>query len=107
MGRQDAEAPYLAKYILKKYLNAQKIAVIRVDSDWGLACYDNFMKQAEKEGLDVTVEKYAAGEKDFSSLITRMRSINPDCLVVMDQGDSVAAIFNQAMQQAGTFSTLH
>ena len=35
MGRQDVEAPYLAKYILKKYLGAQKIAVIRVDSDWG------------------------------------------------------------------------
>lgn len=96
MGRQDAEAPFLAKYILKKYLNAQKIAVIRVDSDWGLSCYDNFMVQAEKEGLDVTVEKYASGEKDFSSLITKMKSINPDCLVVMDQGDSVAAIFNQA-----------
>lgn len=96
MGRQDVEAPYLAKYLLKKYLGAQKIAVIRVDSDWGLSCYDNFMKQAEKEGLDVTVEKYATGEKDFSSLITKMRSINPDCLVVMDQGDSVASIFNQA-----------
>ena len=96
MGRQDVEAPYLAKYILKKYLGAQKIAVIRVDSDWGLSCYDNFMVQVEKEGLDVTVEKYATGEKDFSSLITKMRSIDPDCLVVMDQGDSVAAIFNQA-----------
>ncbi len=44
----------------------------------------------------MTVEKYATGEKDFSSLITKMRSIDPDCLVVMDQGDSVAAIFNQA-----------
>lgn len=96
MGRQDAEAPFLAKYVLNKYLSAKKIAIIRVDSDWGLSCYDNFMKQAEKEGLDVTVEKYATGEKDFSSLITKMRSIDPDCLVVMDQGDSVAAIFNQA-----------
>lgn len=96
MGRQDAEAPFLAKYVLNKYLGAKKIAVIRVDSDWGLSCYDNFIKQAEKEGLDVTVEKYATGEKDFSSLITKMRSIDPDVLVVMDQGDSVAAIFNQA-----------
>ena len=43
-----------------------------------------------------TAEKYATGEKDFSSLITKMRSIDPDCLVVMDQGDAVAAIFNQA-----------
>lgn len=96
MGRQDAEAPYLAKYILGKYLGVKNIAVIRVDSDWGLSCYENFMVQAEKEGMNVTAEKYAAGEKDFSSLITKMRSIDPDVLVVMDQGDAVAAIFNQA-----------
>lgn len=96
MGRQDGEAPYLAKYILGKYLGVKKVAVIRVDSDWGLSCYDNFIKEAEGLGMDVTVEKYATGEKDFSSLITKMRSIDPDVLVVMDQGDSVAAIFNQA-----------
>ncbi len=96
MGRQDVEAPFLAKYILKNYLQAQKIAVIRVDSDWGQSCYDNFSAQAEKEGLDVVVEKYASGEKDFSSLITKMQSENPDVLVVMDQGDAVAQIFNQA-----------
>lgn len=96
MGRQDVEAPFLAKYILKNYLNAQKIAVIRVDSDWGLSCFDNFKAQADKEGLDVVVEKYATGEKDFSSLITKMQAENPDVLVVMDQGDAVAQIFNQA-----------
>ncbi len=96
MGRQDGEAPYLARYILDKYLGAKKIAVIRVDSDWGLSCYENFLPTAEELGMEVTVEKYASGEKDFSSLITKMRSVNPDVLVVMDQGDSVAAIFNQA-----------
>ncbi|WP_343208510.1 ABC transporter substrate-binding protein [Anaerolentibacter hominis] len=96
MGRQDVEAPFLAKYILNKYLEAKKIAVIRVDSDWGLSCYSNFEKQAKVEGLDVTVETYATGEKDFSSLITKMKATNPDVLVVMDQGDAVAQIFNQA-----------
>ena len=96
MGRQDVEAPFLAKYVLKEYLKAQKIAVIRVDSDWGKSCYDNFIAQAEKEQLDVTVETYATGEKDFSSLITKMQAENPDVLVVMDQGDPVADIFNQA-----------
>lgn len=96
MGRQDAEAPYLAKYILKKYLGVTNVAVIRVDSDWGLSCYENFKVQADKEGLAVTEEKYAVGEKDFSSLITKVKATNPDILVVMDQGDAVAQIFNQA-----------
>ena len=96
MGRQDGEAPYLAKYVLDKYLGAKKIGVLRVDSDWGLSCYQNFQPVADNLGLEVTVEKYATGEKDFSSLITKMRSADPDVLVVMDQGDSVSAIFNQA-----------
>lgn len=96
MGRQDVEAPFLAKYVLKEYLGAQKIAVIRVDSDWGLSCFENFKVQADKEGLEVIVETYAATEKDFSSLITKMQAENPDVLVVMDQGDPVADIFNQA-----------
>ncbi len=96
MGRQDAEAPFLAKYVLHKYLGAKKVAVVRVDSDWGLSSYENFEKQALKEGLEVVVEKYATGEKDFSSIITKMKAEDPDVLVVLDQGDSVAAIFNQA-----------
>lgn len=96
MGRQDVEAPFLAKYILAEYLGAKKIAVVRVDSDWGQSCYDNFIAQADKEGLEVVVEKYATGEKDFSSIITKLQSEKPDVLVVMDQGDPVAQIFNQA-----------
>ncbi len=102
MGRQDVEAPFLAKYILGKYLpeemgvDVQKVGVIRVDSDWGLSCYNNFMKQAENEAYEVVVETYATGEKDFSTLITKMQSEDPDVLVVMDQGDAVFQIFNQA-----------
>ena len=102
MGRQDVEAPFLAKYILGKYVpdemgvDVQKVGVIRVDSDWGLSCYNNFMKQAEQESYEVVVETYATGEKDFSSLITKMQAEKPDVLVVMDQGDAVFQIFNQA-----------
>ena len=51
MGRQDIEAPYLAKYILGKYLGVDTVGVIRVDSDWGLSCYSNFEAQAIEEGI--------------------------------------------------------
>ena len=97
MGRQDIEAPYLAKYIIGKYLGCSTCAVIRVDSDWGLACYTNFAAQAEKEGIEIVAhETYMPGETDFSSIVTKVRATNPDCLIVLDQGDSVAAVFNQA-----------
>ena len=96
MGRQDGEAPFLAKYVLKKYLGANKIGVVRVDSDWGLSCFENFKKQADIEGLEVMEEKYSASENDFSSIITKVKAFDPDVLVVMDQGEPVAKIFNAA-----------
>ena len=96
MGRQDKEAPFLAKYVLKKYLGATKVAVIRVDSDWGLAAFTNFKNQADIEGLEVMEEKYKSDETDFSSIITKVKAFDPQVLVVMDQGLPVSAIFNAA-----------
>ncbi len=96
MGRQDVEAPFLAKYVLKKYLGVTNVAVIRVDSDWGMAAFNNFKKQADLEGLVVTEEKYKSDETDFSSIITKVKAANPEVLVVMDQGLPVSAIFNAA-----------
>lgn len=97
MGRQDIEAPFLAKYIVGKYLECKTCAVIRVDSDWGLSSYSNFEKQAIAEGIEIVAhETYQTGETDFSSIVTKVRATNPDCLVVLDQGNSVSAIFNQA-----------
>ena len=96
MGRQDREAPFLSTYVLKKYLGATKVAVIRVDSDWGLAAYTNFKAQADIEGLEVMEEKYKSDETDFSSIITKVKAFDPEVLVVMDQGLPVSAIFNAA-----------
>ncbi len=96
MGRQDVEAPFLATYVLKKYLAVTNVAVIRVDSDWGMAAFTNFKKQADVEGLTVTEEKYKSDETDFSSIITKVKASNPEVLVVMDQGLPVSAIFNAA-----------
>ncbi|MDO4548235.1 MAG: ABC transporter substrate-binding protein [Clostridia bacterium] len=97
MGRQDIEAPYLAKYIVGRYLGCDTCAVIRVDSDWGLSSYSNFEAQAVKEGIEIVAhETYQTGETDFSSIVTKVRAANPDCLIVLDQGNSVSAIFNQA-----------
>ncbi|MCI8550223.1 MAG: ABC transporter substrate-binding protein [Lachnospiraceae bacterium] len=96
MGRQDAEAFFLAKYVLKEYLGAQKIAVAYVDSDWGRFCFGNFKTQADKEGLEVSAETYGADEKDFNPLITKLQAEKADAFVVMDPGDLVADIFNQA-----------
>jgi branched-chain amino acid transport system substrate-binding protein len=100
MGRQDSEAPFFSTYLLKKYSNAKNIGVIWINSDWGKSAHDNFKKQAEKDGLNIVADvNYVADEKDFSSAIAKLRSGNPDHILIMDQG-AVPTIINQ-MAQAG------
>jgi branched-chain amino acid transport system substrate-binding protein len=96
MGRQDGEAPFYAKYILSKYLGLKSVGVIYINSDWGQSCFVNFKAEADRIGLNIAVAvNYVQDEKDFSSLITRLRSTpNIEAVCIMDQG-GVPLIINQ------------
>lgn len=95
MGRQDGEAPFYAKYILNKYMGVQKLGVIYINSDWGKSCFDNFKKQVDADGLEIVeAVNYVQDEKDFSSLITKLKAADPDVICIMDQG-AVPQIINQ------------
>lgn len=102
MGRQDGEAPFFSTYLLKKYADAKNIGVIWVNSDWGKSAHDNFKLQAAKDGLNIVADvNYVPDEKDFSSAIAKLRSANPDHIVIMDQG-AVPTIINQIAQASWT-----
>ncbi|WRS26316.1 ABC transporter substrate-binding protein [Oscillospiraceae bacterium MB08-C2-2] len=95
MGRQDGEAPFYAKYILQKYMGMKKVGVIYINSDWGQSCYDNFKKEADAIGLEIVeTVSYVQDEKDFSSLITKLKAANPEVIAIMDQG-AVPQVINQ------------
>lgn len=95
MGRQDGEAPFYAKYILNKYMGVKKLGVIYINSDWGKSCFDNFKKQCDVDGLEIVeAVNYVQDEKDFSSLITKLKAANPEVICIMDQG-AVPQIINQ------------
>ncbi len=95
MGRQDGEAPFYAKYILGKYMGVKKLGVIYINSDWGKSCFDNFKSQCDEEGLEIVeAVNYVQDEKDFSSLITKLKAASPDVICIMDQG-AVPQVINQ------------
>lgn len=95
MGRQDGEAPFFARYILKKYMGVNSVGIIYINSDWGKSCIDNFRREANAVGLKIVEEvSYVQDEKDFSSLITRVRAARPDVVLIMDQG-AVPQVINQ------------
>lgn len=98
MGRQDIEAPFFSTYVVKTFLKKTKVALIGINSDWGKAAHDNFVKQAKVDGLEIVADvNYVADEKDYTSLISKMRSANPEVVVIMDQG-AVVNIANQIAQ---------
>ena len=96
MGRQDGEAPFYAKYILSKFMGLKSVGIIYINSDWGKSCFDNFKKTADEIGLNIAVAvNYVQDERDFTSLITRLRSTpNVEAVGIMDQG-AVALVINQ------------
>ncbi len=99
MGRQDGEAPFFSTYLLQKYAGAEDVGVIYINNDWGKSAYDNFMLQTEKDGLNVVSEEnYVEGEKDFTSLLTKVRDSNPDTLALIMHANDVALIANQVNQ---------
>lgn len=95
MGRQDGEAPFFAKYICKKYMKLDNVALIYINSDWGVSAVKHFKNAAAECDLDVVGEvNYVQDEKDFTSLITKVKSYNPQAVVILDQG-AVAQVINQ------------
>ena len=102
MGRQDGEAPFYAKYILNKYMGAKRLGVIYINSDWGKSCFDNFKVQCDADGLEIVeAVNYVQDEKDFSSLITKLKAADPDVICIMDQG-AVPQVINQIRSSGWT-----
>lgn len=95
IGKQDADSRYYARYVLQEYAGVDNIGIIYIESDWGNAAMSNFVDEAEKIGLNIVeTASFVQDEKDFSSIITKMKAANPDHVAIMDQG-ATAQIINQ------------
>ena len=95
MGRQSDEGPFFSTYILGKYMQAKKVGIIYINSDWGLSSFQAVTDQMKIDGLELVAEaNYVAGETDFTSVITKVKAANPDTVLILDQG-AVAQVVNQ------------
>lgn len=65
---------------IPKEQRPKKIAVFELQADWGLECGDHVKQLAKERGYEIMVEKYAAGTKDFSSMIMAAKAANADAL---------------------------
>lgn len=96
-GLTSVEGQFTAKYIVGEHLGAKTCVILRANNDWSEATVAPFAEQCEREGIVMLAdEKYQVDETDFSSLITKVKALDPDVMVILDQGTAVSAICNAA-----------
>ncbi len=101
-----AFAESLAEFIAKKFPDKKKYAFIYVNDDFGKGGFEKFKAKAQSLGMTlVAEERYARGDLDFSSQLSRIRSANPDFLVEWSRYTEQALISKQKKQMG--LSILH
>ena len=98
-GKTTDEGRFIADYLLKKYMEAKDVAIIYVNSDWGVDAYEILSGYLKDNGLnEVAAEAFFEGEKDFNAILTKVRQTNPDSLMLMMGYDSGAVAVKQLRQ---------
>jgi branched-chain amino acid transport system substrate-binding protein len=91
----------LADFIHERYPAKTKIAFVYVNDDYGKGGLDAFKVRADKDGMTVVAdEKYARGDLDFSSQLSRVKSTGAEILVDWSRYTESALITKQ-MKQMG------
>lgn len=79
---QSQEQPLLADFAYNG-LGLRKIAVIHLNTDWGTTAKNLFVEAFTKLGGEVvTTEGYLPDEKDFRATLTRIKTSNPDGIMM-------------------------
>lgn len=98
-GKTTDEGKFIADYLLKKYMEAKDVAVIYVNSDWGVEAYEILSGYCQDNGVNiVSSETFFEGEKDFTAILTKVRQTNPDSVMLMMGYDSGAVAIKQIRQ---------
>lgn len=86
-----------SKYISEE-MDCSKIGMIYVNSDYGVVIYDLFKEEIKKYGGELVIaENYIVGQtKDFSPLISKIKTADIDCLYIVGHYAEGAQIINQA-----------
>ncbi len=84
-------------YVATKLLGAKKIAVFTMDNDFGRALSAGFVEEAKKNGAEIVANlSFALGEKDFSPMLTKVKSLKPDVLYSTGYYSEGALVAKQA-----------
>jgi branched-chain amino acid transport system substrate-binding protein len=86
LGTQVAQGLFMAKWAYDE--GHRKIALIFVNSDWGVSVRNAFTDAFEQLGGKIVAEEtYFDGESDFTAILTKLRGAQPDALYPNPRGN--------------------
>ena len=98
-GRDDQQGAVAGKYIAEHF-KGKRIAVIHDKTAYGKGLANETKKSMYKAGLkEVLYEAYTAGEKDYSALVSKLKSEAIDVLFVGGYHTEAGLIMRQIRQQ--------
>lgn len=99
MGVQSAEGPFVAEHLLGRYVKSDNVAVIYLNNDWGVSASRYVIETAKEQGINIVAEEnHVDGQKDFSTLLTKVQQANPDTICLITFYNECASIANQIAQ---------
>ena len=81
LGTQDVQGEFMANWAYEN--GARKVAILYLNSDWGISVDQGFAKAFVALGGEIVIEEpYNDGETDFSAALTKLRETEPDALYI-------------------------
>ena len=104
-GRDDVQGVFTAGYILDNQ-HAQRVAIVHDQTTFGKGLADEVKRQLNKRGVqEAMYEAISQGDRDFSALITKMKSANIDLVYYGGYHTEAGLLVRQAREQ-GLAATL-
>lgn len=98
-GRDDDQGSVGANYLLKNY-KGKNVAIIHDKSAYGKGLVDEMKKRMNPGGLnEVMYEAITQGEKDFSSLVTKLKQAKVDAIYFGGYHAEAGLIIRQMREQ--------
>ncbi len=99
IGRDDQQGPAAANYITEK-IKPKSIAVLHDKQSYGQGIANSVKNNLIKNGLDVTIfEGINAGDSDYSSIITKLKSLGIDFIYFGGYHPEMGLLLRQAAEQ--------
>jgi branched-chain amino acid transport system substrate-binding protein len=100
-GRDDDQAPAAAKF-MKESLNAKTVFIVDDKTTYSQGLADGVSKSCKALGIKVLEHDHVnQGDKDFSAVITKAKTLNPDIFYMSLQGYSPAAMMTIQAKRFG------